>query len=74
MQQKYTELGARCQQHSSGKYLKYMGTGATVRDLLAMVDALDGPGAPVNYLGLSYGTVIGSWLVNSEYHGSNSFL
>ncbi|PIL25656.1 hypothetical protein GSI_11406 [Ganoderma sinense ZZ0214-1] len=64
MQQKYSELGVRCQQHSSGKYLKYMGTAATVRDLLALTDALDGSGAPVNYLGLSYGTIIGSWLVN----------
>ncbi|KAI1791399.1 TAP-like protein-domain-containing protein [Ganoderma leucocontextum] len=64
MQQKYWELGVRCQQHSSGKYLKYMGTAATVRDLLALADALDGPGAPVNYVGLSYGTILGSWLVN----------
>ena len=66
MQRKYEELGARCQQHSSGKYLKYMGTAATVRDLLAMADTLDGPGGLINYLGLSYGTILGSWLVNSE--------
>ncbi|KAM5539524.1 hypothetical protein V8D89_006796 [Ganoderma adspersum] len=66
MQQKYQELGVRCQQHSSGKYLKYMGTAATVRDLLAMADVLDGPGASINYVGLSYGTILGSWLVNSR--------
>ena len=67
MQQKYEELGARCQKHSSGKYLKYMGTAATVRDLLAMADALDGPGGLINYLGLSYGTILGSWLGKSEF-------
>ncbi|KAM5539519.1 hypothetical protein V8D89_006791 [Ganoderma adspersum] len=64
MQEKYQELGARCQQHSSGKYLKYMGTAATVRDLLVMADALDGSGGLINYLGLSYGTILGSWLIN----------
>ena len=66
MQQKYDELGVRCQQHSDGQYLRYIGTAATVRDLVAMVDALDGPGAPVNFVGLSYGTIIGSWLLGSE--------
>ena len=65
MQKKYVELGKKCQEHSDGKYLKYIGTAATVRDLVALVDALDGPEAPINYLGYSYGTILGSWLVNS---------
>ncbi|KAI0758743.1 alpha/beta-hydrolase [Fomes fomentarius] len=64
MQQKYEELGKRCLEHPSGKYMPYLGTPATVRDLVAMADALDGPGSPVNFFGLSYGTVIGTFLVN----------
>ncbi|KAI0758742.1 TAP-like protein-domain-containing protein [Fomes fomentarius] len=64
MQQKYEDLGKRCLQHPNGKYLQYVGTAATVRDIAALADALDGPGSAINYIGLSYGTVIGSWLVN----------
>ncbi|TBU24263.1 TAP-like protein-domain-containing protein [Dichomitus squalens] len=63
MQQKYDELGVRCQQHSDGQYLRYIGTAATVRDLVAMADALDGPGSPINLIGLSYGTIVGSWFL-----------
>ncbi len=66
MQQKYEELGKRCLENPSGKYMPYLGTPGTVRDLMAMADALDGPGSPVNFFGLSYGTVIGTFLVNSE--------
>ena len=65
MQQKYIDLVKKCEEHPSAKTLKYLGTAATVRDMVAMADAFDGPGAPVNYYGLSYGTVIGSWFVNS---------
>ncbi|KAI8974213.1 TAP-like protein-domain-containing protein [Trametes punicea] len=64
MQKKYEDLGERCLQHPTGKYLRYLGTAATVRDMVALADALDGPGAPVNYAGISYGTVLGSWFVN----------
>ncbi|KAM5537020.1 hypothetical protein V8D89_009349, partial [Ganoderma adspersum] len=64
MQQKYVEVGRRCREHSDGKYLRYVGTAATARDLVALADALDGPGAPVNYVGYSYGTILGAWLVN----------
>ncbi|KAI0775787.1 alpha/beta-hydrolase [Trametes elegans] len=64
LQRKYEELGARCLEQPTGKYLKYVGTAATVRDLVALADALDGPGAPVNYIGASYGTILGSWLIN----------
>nr|VWP01715.1 Guanine nucleotide-binding protein alpha-4 subunit [Ganoderma boninense] len=64
MQRKYVELGRRCQQHSDGKYLRYIGTAATARDLVALADALDGPASPINYYGISYGTILGSWLVN----------
>ncbi|RDX45246.1 hypothetical protein OH76DRAFT_1007738 [Lentinus brumalis] len=64
MQKKYDGLAQRCSQHSDGKYLQYVGTAATARDLAAMADALDGPGSPVNYIGLSYGTILGSWFIN----------
>ena len=59
------ELGERCTK-LSGDTLKYVGTAAAVRDMVAMTDAMDGPGAPVNYWGVSYGTIIGSYFVNSE--------
>ena len=63
MQDKYTALGQRCVAGASGKYLPYVGTAATVRDLVALADVLDGPGSEVNFIGLSYGTVLGSWLM-----------
>lgn len=66
MQAKYAELGRRCQRHPSGKYLQYVGTAATARDIIALADALDGPGSLVNFLGFSYGSLLGSWLINSE--------
>ena len=66
MQKKYLEAGQKCLQSPSGKYLKYIGTAATVRDMVAMADALEGTDTPINYLGVSYGTLIGSWFVNSE--------
>ncbi|KAI0369591.1 alpha/beta-hydrolase [Pilatotrama ljubarskyi] len=64
MQEKHEELGRRCLEQPTGRYLKYVGTAATVRDLVALADALDGPQSPVNYMGVSYGTIIGAWLVN----------
>ncbi|KAG8931574.1 hypothetical protein FRC02_002502 [Tulasnella sp. 418] len=47
-----------------GENLKYIGTTAVVRDMVAMADALEGPDKPVNYWGFSYGTTIGSYFVN----------
>ncbi|KAM5541070.1 hypothetical protein V8D89_005381 [Ganoderma adspersum] len=63
-QQKYKKLGEKCLSGPSGKYLRYVGAAATVRDLVALADALDGPHQPVNYIGTSYGTLLGSWFVN----------
>ncbi|KAI0689861.1 alpha/beta-hydrolase [Cerioporus squamosus] len=48
----------------NGKYLKYVGTSAAVRDMVSIANVLDGADAPINYLGVSYGTLIGSWFVN----------
>ncbi|TFK83374.1 alpha/beta-hydrolase [Polyporus arcularius HHB13444] len=64
MQKKYEEVGQRCRRSSSSKYLKYVGTAAAVRDMVSIANVLDGPNAPINYLGISYGTLIGSWFVN----------
>lgn len=66
MQATYEEFGRRCLQHPSGRFLPYVGTAATARDIVAMADALDGPGSPVNYFGSSYGSLLGQWLINSE--------
>ncbi|OSD00758.1 hypothetical protein PYCCODRAFT_1469191 [Trametes coccinea BRFM310] len=60
MQKRYEELGHRCMQHPTGKYLKYLGSAAAVRDMVALADALDGPDAPINYIGISSGTLLGS--------------
>ncbi|RPD55343.1 alpha/beta-hydrolase [Lentinus tigrinus ALCF2SS1-6] len=64
MQKKYEQLAQKCMQSPSGKFLKYIGTAAAVRDIVSIANALDGPDAPINYIGTSYGTLIGSWLVN----------
>ena len=66
MEKRYDEVIAKCLASPSGKFLRYIGAAAAVRDMVSLADALDGPGAPVNYVGVSYGTLIGSWLVNSE--------
>ncbi|KAI0769264.1 alpha/beta-hydrolase [Trametes elegans] len=64
MQAKYEELGQRCLSQPGGRYLPYVGTAATARDIAALADALDGPGSPINFFGLSYGSLLGSWLIN----------
>ncbi|KAI0685528.1 hypothetical protein C8T65DRAFT_524454, partial [Cerioporus squamosus] len=64
LQNKFNEVGQRCLKSPTGKYLRYIGTAATVRDLVSIAEALDGPDASINYLGISYGTLIGSWFVN----------
>ena len=66
MQTKYEQLGQKCLHSPSGKFLRYIGTAATVRDMVSIANVLEGPKAPINYIGVSYGTLIGSWFVNSE--------
>lgn len=67
MQNKYEQAGKKCLHSSNGKLLRYFGTAAAVRDMVSLADALDGPDTPISYAGVSYGTLIGSWFVNSEY-------
>ncbi|KAI0645974.1 alpha/beta-hydrolase [Trametes meyenii] len=60
----YRAVGERCLQGPNGTTLQYIGTAATVRDLVALTDALQGPDTPINYWGLSYGTLVGAWFLN----------
>ncbi|KAI0752659.1 TAP-like protein-domain-containing protein [Daedaleopsis nitida] len=47
-----------------GDQLRYMGTTTVVRDIDYITTLLDGKDALINFYGLSYGTVIGQYLVN----------
>ncbi|KAF8333063.1 Alpha/Beta hydrolase protein [Cantharellus anzutake] len=63
----YYALGQKCWE-MNGDHLRYVGTTAVVRDIIGMANLFDGPEAPVNYWGFSYGTIIGSYLVNMFPH------
>ncbi|CAE6402210.1 unnamed protein product [Rhizoctonia solani] len=56
------KLGKQCNTQTKGM-LKYVGTTATVRDMVALHDHLEG-NKPINYWGFSYGTIIGNYFVN----------
>ncbi|KAF8604272.1 alpha/beta-hydrolase [Ceratobasidium sp. AG-I] len=57
------ELGERCVAYSPDTY-QYLGSAAAVRDMVAIHDILEGPDKPIDYWGLSYGTIIGIYFVN----------
>ena len=65
MDAKYREFAQRCLQGPNGTALQYVGTVATVRDLVSLADAIVGPGSEINYWGLSYGTYVGMIFANS---------
>ena len=50
----------------SGDTLKYVGTVAAVRDMVAMAEYLEPKSKLINYWGFSYGTLIGAYFVNSK--------
>ena len=50
---------------NAGDVLKYVGTVATVRDMVAIADYLESDRKEINYYGASYGTIIGAIFVNS---------
>ena len=64
---KYKDFGERCVNSPSGPYLKYIGTSSTVRDLVSLGDAIVGEGEPINFWGVSYGTIIGFNFLNSAF-------
>lgn len=66
MDERWKALGEICLKHETGQYLPYVGTTATVRDLVAIAEYFDGKGCDINYYGMSYGTIIGNYLINSE--------
>lgn len=53
---------AQCAERS-GDFLDFVGTQAVVHDIDHMSKLIDGPHARVNFWGLSYGTIIGQYLV-----------
>ncbi|KAF8754464.1 MEROPS serine peptidase family S33 [Rhizoctonia solani] len=57
------KLGRKCVEYSPDTF-KYIGTAAVVRDMVAVHDILEGKEKAINYWGISYGTVIGSYFVN----------
>ena len=66
MDASWKAFGEVCLKHQTGQYLPYVGTTATVRDLVAIAEYFDGKGCDINYYGLSYGTTIGNYLINSK--------
>ena len=62
----YREFGQKCLQGPNATTLQYIGTAATVRDMVGLADAIQGPGSSIFYWGLSYGTVVGVWFANSK--------
>lgn len=65
-ERKFKDFTRHCQNGPMGPYLKYLGTSSTVRDLVSLGDAIVGKGEPIDYWGISYGTVLGFNFINSE--------
>ncbi|OBZ69708.1 hypothetical protein A0H81_10224 [Grifola frondosa] len=63
-QKKYEELVHQCLQREYASLLRYVGTAATARDVVAMSDYFDGIGAPILFWGMSYGTLTGNYLID----------
>lgn len=66
-EKKVSTYSKRCGWGPSGRYLQYIGTSSTVRDLVTLGDIIVGPGEPINYWGFSYGTFLGFHFINSEF-------
>ena len=66
-EQKFKDFAADCQNGPVGPYLRYLGTSSTVCDLVSLGDAILGEGEPIDYWGISYGTVLGFNFVNSKF-------
>ena len=60
------QVVSRClQDETTRKMMQYVGTAATTRDLVAMADAFDGPGSPINFWSMYEGSLVGSHLLSS---------
>lgn len=59
-----------CLAQQDPEMLRNMGVASTTRDLIAMADAFNGPGSPVNFWGMSYGSLIGTHLLQSTFSES----
>lgn len=57
-------LSTQLEHYTNVPYFEYLGTAATVRDLIALADEIQGPGLPINLWAVSYGSLIGSYLIN----------
>ncbi|CEL63020.1 Carboxylesterase B OS=Mycobacterium tuberculosis GN=caeB PE=3 SV=1 [Rhizoctonia solani AG-1 IB] len=57
------ELGKKCIAYSPDTF-QYIGTAAVVRDMVAMHDILEGSNKPIDFWGMSYGTMVGIYFVN----------
>ncbi|KAI4523752.1 alpha/beta-hydrolase [Schizophyllum commune Loenen D] len=60
---RFKQYGDLCMKNA-GDVLKYVGTVATVRDMVAIADYLEPNQKEINYYGASYGTIIGATFVN----------
>ncbi|KAI0659700.1 hypothetical protein C8Q70DRAFT_980456 [Cubamyces menziesii] len=58
-----TKMIEHCLSGQNQTMLSYIGTAATVRDLVAMADAFDGPGSPINFWGVGEDARIGEYLL-----------
>ncbi|QRV92000.1 Abhydrolase domain-containing protein [Ceratobasidium sp. AG-Ba] len=61
--EKLVQLGQKCQEYSPNTF-RYIGTAAVARDIVMMHDYLEGPDKPINFWGISYGSVLGIYLAN----------
>ena len=66
VQDKFEETMRRCLARN-GELLRYVGTASSARDVASIFDAIDGPGSKINFIGASYGSLMGIWLVNSRF-------
>ena len=64
---KFRDFTSHCLNGPVGPYLQYLGTSSAARDLVSLGDAILGKGEPINYWGISYGTVLGFSFVNSKF-------
>ncbi|KAF9644641.1 hypothetical protein BDM02DRAFT_3121546, partial [Thelephora ganbajun] len=66
-ERKFKGFTERCQDGPVGPYVKYLGTNSTVWDLVSLGDVIVGKGEPIDYWGVSYGTVLGFNFVNTGH-------